>query len=344
VNAIFPSRTDLAMGARADAVIALAPRLDVTPGLRVDFYSSDGATAVAADPRLATRLEVTKRARLLSAMGVAQQPPAFIVPLPGAQPGGLHGGLQRALQESVGVEYDVDDATTATVTTFHNAFFNMSDPTNFQPRAPTGCVPGSLPDGWVFPDRSGSPTAGCPSPVKKPGTVGRDGGGDGANTVVQALETRTLGTAYGLELFLKRRLTSRLGGFLSYTLSRSTRSVGQNSFIAVVDRTHVVNAAAAYNLGRNWRAGTRVVFYTGVPKAPDPTNASTRLPPFFRIDLRLEKRWQLGEKTWISFVAEWMNATLSKEAVGTNCTLNDGCQTQTVGPVSIPSLGVEGGF
>jgi hypothetical protein len=277
-------------------------------------------------------------------MGVAHQPPAFVVPLPGIQPGGLHGGLQRALQESIGVEVDVDDATTATVTTFHNAFFNMSDPTSFQPRQPTGCVPGSLPDGWVFPDRSGSPTAGCPSPVRKDGTVGRDGGGDGGTTALQAFETRTLGTAYGLELFLKRRLTSRLGGFLSYTLSRSTRSVGQNSFLAVVDRTHVVNAAAAYNLGRNWRAGTRVVFYTGVPKAPNPTDASTRLPPFFRIDLRLEKRWQLGERTWISAVAEWMNATLSKEAVGTMCSLNEGCQTQTVGPVSIPSLGVEGGF
>jgi hypothetical protein len=201
-----------------------------------------------------------------------------------------------------------------------------------------------LPGDWVFGDRSGGANPGCPSPIKRPGTVGRDGGGDNGTTALQAFETRTLGTAYGFEVFLKRRLTNRLGGFLSYTLSRSTRSVGQNSFVAVFDRTHVVNAAAAYNLGRNWRAGTRVVFYTGVPKAPDPNDASTRLPPFFRIDLRLEKRWQLGQKTWISLVAEWMNATLSKEAIGTQCSLNEGCQTQTVGPVSIPSLGVEGGF
>jgi TonB dependent receptor-like, beta-barrel/Gram-negative bacterial TonB protein C-terminal/TonB-dependent Receptor Plug Domain len=342
--AIFPTRTDLATGVRADAVLDLAPRLQVTPGVRLDLYSSDGAAALAVDPRLATRLELTKSARLLSAMGMAQQPPAFVVPIPGYQPGGLRGGLQHALQESIGLEYDVDDATTATMTTFHNAFFNMSDPTSYQPRQLSGCVPGSVPDDWVFGDRSGSANAGCPSPIKRPGTVGRDGGGDNGAMVIQALETRTLGTAYGLELFLKRRLTNRLGGFLSYTLSRSTRSVGQNSFVAVFDRTHVVNAALAYNLGRNWRAGTRVVFYTGVPKAPDPTDGSTRLPPFFRVDLRLEKRWQLGQSTWISFVAEWMNATLSKEAIGTQCSLNEGCQTQTVGPVSIPSIGVEGGF
>ena len=153
-----------------------------------------------------------------------------------------------------------------------------------------------------------------------------------------------MGTAYGLELFLKRKLTTRIGGILSYTLSHSVRSVGRSRFVADFDRTHVVTGAVAYNLGRNWRAGTRVTFYTGLPKAPDPFDGSTRMPSFFRLDVRLEKRWQLGQKTWISFVAEWMNATLSKETVGaTNCTLQ-GCTPQVIGPVTIPSLGVEGGF
>jgi len=100
----------------------------------------------------------------------------------------------------------------------------------------------------------------------------------------------------------------------------------------------------AYNLGRNWRAGTRLTFYTGLPKAPDPTDpGATRLPPFFKLDLRLEKRWQLGPRAYLSFIAEWMNATLSKEAVSTTCTLQ-GCETRTIGPITIPSLGIEGGF
>ena len=77
---------------------------------------------------------------------------------------------------------------------------------------------------------------------------------------------------------------------------------------------------------------------------PDPTDpSSSRLPPFFRMDLRLEKRWQLGPRAYFSFIAEWMNATLSKEAISTTCTLQ-GCQTQTIGPITIPSLGIEGGF
>jgi len=130
---------------------------------------------------------------------------------------------------------------------------------------------------------------------------------------------------------------------ISYTLSRSTRSYGNQDYLSAFDRTHVLNVAGAYDLGRNWRAGARVVFYTGLPKAPDPTDPGTRLAPFFRLDVRLEKRWQLGRKTWLSLVAEWMNVTFSKEEVGTTCTLQ-GCQATTVGPITIPSLGIEGGF
>ncbi|MCE7894419.1 MAG: TonB-dependent receptor, partial [Sorangiineae bacterium PRO1] len=153
----------------------------------------------------------------------------------------------------------------------------------------------------------------------------------------------TLGASYGLELFLKRKMTKKLGGFLSYTLSRSTRSYGERKYVATFDRTHVANAALAYDLGRRWRAGSRVVFYTGLPKPPDPFDGSTRLPPFFRIDLRLEKRWQLTPTVWISAVAEAMNATLNKEAVQSECTLA-GCEAEEIGPVTIPSIGVEGGF
>ena len=90
--------------------------------------------------------------------------------------------------------------------------------------------------------------------------------------------------------------------------------------------------------------GGFLVFVLSLPKAPDPSDpGSTRLAPFFRLDLRLEKRWQLGPRAWLSFVVEWMNATLSKESIGTNCTL-EGCQEERIGPVTIPSLGLEGGF
>ncbi len=353
LTSLFPSRTDVALGVHADVVLEAGDRLEITPGARLDFYTSEGATAVGIDPRLATKTILNPRSRLLSAIGLAHQTPSFVIPVPGFQPGGLHGGLQTAVQESMGVEVDVGPGMTATATVFHNAFFNLSDALSVTPPDINGCQPGQFPSDTLSGDPGRQPRGnGRCGQRFPPGTLGSDragGGGGGAQSAddvqsAKAFETRSRGTAYGLELYFKRKLTSRLGGFVSYTLSRSTRSANNMDFIASFDRTHVLNAAIAYDLGRNWRAGTRVTFYTGLPKAPDPTDpTSTRLSPFFRGDLRLEKRWQLSKQWWISFVAEWMNATLTKESIGTQCTLQ-GCQETKIGPVTIPSLGLEGGF
>jgi TonB family protein len=324
----FPSRSDLATGVRGDVVLDVVRGLEFTPGLRLDFYGSNGATAVALDPRLSARATMTDHTHLLWTMGVAHQPPAFAVPIPGIQPGGLKGGLQTAVQESLGFEWALGSVTTATATVFHNGFFNFSDPLGVMQSQPA-----------TNPPQMSIPAAAGPN-----GSGGAQTMDDGGNAqTIQSLETRTNGTAYGLELFIKRKLTERFGGLISYTLSRSTRVYLDQSFLSAFDRTHVLSSAAGYDLGRNWRAGARVTYYTGLPKPAVSSDPSTRLPSFFRLDLRLEKRWQLGRKTWISFVAEWLNATLSKEAVPTSCTQQD-CQSTTIGPVTIPSIGIEGGF
>jgi hypothetical protein len=112
--------------------------------------------------------------------------------------------------------------------------------------------------------------------------------------------------------------------------------------VATFDRTHVANLAIAYELGRGFRVGARTTAYSGLPRATE-NGVSGRLPAFFRLDLRAEKRWRLGKTSWISAVAEMMNATLSKEAIATSCSLN-GCEAQMFGPIFIPSVGVEGGF
>ena len=349
----FPSRTDISVGVRGDIIINAGKRLEITPGMRLDYYGSEGATAIGADPRLSTRAMITENTHLLSAIGIAHQTPSFVVPVPGFQPGGLQGGLQTAVQESTGVELDLGSGMIATATVFHNAFYNLSDALSVSAPDISGCQPGQFPGNVLSGDPGTQPQGNGRCGQRFPtGTIGSDragGGGQGAQSQgdiqqAQAFETRANGSAYGLEIYFKRKLTSRLGGFLSYTLSRSTRTANNMDFIASFDRTHVLNAAIAYDLGRNWRAGTRGTFYTGSPKAPDPTDpSSTRLAPFFRLDLRLEKRWQLNRRWWISFVAEWMNVTLTKESIGTSCTLQ-GCQETKIGPVTIPSIGIEGGF
>jgi hypothetical protein len=76
-----------------------------------------------------------------------------------------------------------------------------------------------------------------------------------------------VGRAYGLELLVRRDLTDRFSGWLSYTLSRSERlDSGAGEYRPFdFDQTHVLN--------------------------------SERLPPFHQLDVRLDKRWILDN--WV---------------------------------------------
>jgi hypothetical protein len=307
-TSLFNTRVDVSMGLRADVVVQVTPRLEVTPGLRLDYYGSQGATALGFDPRLAARLALSRRFRLVEVYGVASQPPSFILPGPGFTRPLADGGLQRAIQTSAGVEVDLPEDTTATVTLFRDAFFNLTDPL------------GSAPS---------------------------DGGG-----VPDVFNQRSLGWSQGLEVNVHRRLTRTIGGILSYTLSSSTRALGNATFPSEYDRTHVANLALTYDFGGGYRAGARALFYTGTPKeyVGDPPaqlaqemSHPGRLPPFFRLDVRAEKRWPMGKKRWVSVVLEVFNATLTKETIAEVCT-HGLCAATVIGPVTIPSLGLEGGF
>ena len=169
----------------------------------------------------------------------------------------------------------------------------------------------------------------------------------------RGMDTETL----GMELSLRRPLTRRVGGFAAYTLSRSTVHprgyTGQRrTFLTSYDRTHVLQFGLSSDLGSGWRAGTRSVFYTGSPAFPTISRPDgPRLRPFYRLDARLEKRWRFGATGWIAFVLEGTNLTFAREqVVAQKCDQNVGrprwdlCPPEEIGPVTIPSIGVEAGF
>ncbi len=163
-------------------------------------------------------------------------------------------------------------------------------------------------------------------------------------TSVANLDARVNGSSYGVEVLLHRRLTRRLGGLVSYTLSRSQRTYPQGVVASAYDRTHVLNMAGTYDFGHGYRGGTRIVLYTGTPV--DPTRpALGRSPPFGRFDFRFEKRWSIvSGRAWMSFVVEALNAFAAQETVQEQCVGGTPCQYQRIGPVTIPSIGLEGGF
>ena len=175
---------------------------------------------------------------------------------------------------------------------------------------------------------------------------------------------------------MRRALTERFTIWVSYTLSRSTRQAHEGGPTAPIvwvasdyDRTHVGSAMAAYDLGRGFRAAARFYGYSGRPYSstylgvPVPPYNDVRLPGFFRIDARIEKAWHFGGRRRVSLLLEGLNVTLNKEVDSVDCqpaamtagasytggplpkgAQLDKCTNDSLGPITVPSVGVEGEF
>lgn len=298
------SRDDIVSGAWVQATWRVTPNITLTPGLRFDLYATDGNLRLALEPRIAARFHITDAVSLTHDFGIAHQPPSFVVPIPGLS-GSSDAGLQQAFQSSAGIQLKLPWRLTGSATVFQNVIRNSTDVLS---------------------------------------TVNLDRRADSG---INSYNARVTAHSYGLELYIKRSLAARLGGYISYTLSRSLRSQARASGLSSFDRTHVLGAALAYDLGRRWRMGTRLMTYSGIP-ADVAYSRAAKNPPrttaFYRVDWRLEKRWLIGgEGAWWALVIEVLNTTLNKEALAADCYAY-GCREDAIGPVTLPSLGVEASF
>jgi TonB family protein len=173
-------------------------------------------------------------------------------------------------------------------------------------------------------------------------------------------DTEGISRNYGAELFLRRDFTERLGGFLSYTLSRADRERDSATNLSTFDRPHVLSVVLGYDLGAGYRLGGRFFAESGRPytvacPTPDcgPANVANaprvaylvagRLPMFSRLDVRFEKKWRLGDSASIAATFEWFNALLAKELDTINWTPR-GLVTTGRSPLTLPSVGVEASY
>jgi len=356
---LFAPRSDLSLAAYGELSWRVSRDVELEGGVRIGSFSTQrdsypgvyaellprgvlrppagAVTKLAVDPRLSARVRLARGVAFVSAFGIARSPPTFL--LPGLSMSRLEDGLQTAVQASSGVELALAGVGTARVTGFLHHYLDLSDPS------------ATCPDhtGLVF-----NPTDPC---------FGR----------------RVRGRAFGGEILLRRPLTERLSGWLSYTLSRSTRQAhapgwavfgaSQEALVespSEFDRTHTLSAMGSYDLGRGWRASARASYLTGRPYSRTargvlvgPYNRE-RLPAVHRLDLRLEKKWALGEDASVSLVFEWFNATLYREVI--ECRPDvlvqqapvpasfvegaplDACRFQRSTLFTIPSVGLEGRF
>ena len=192
--------------------------------------------------------------------------------------------LQRVLHASLGLEVGLPANVVVTATGFLSRSWGLTDLTASclqlePPSAPVGR--GRRPINPFF----------CPS-----------------NAPVQ-------GHAHGFELLVRRSLTERLGGLISYTLSRSVREA---HFLLLDGGDAVATVPSEFDRARarcrpflrsrpplaSWDQ-VRLLFRRRVLEAlagnvPVPPYNTLRDPPFFRVNVGLEKRWLLGPRAGLS--------------------------------------------
>jgi outer membrane receptor protein involved in Fe transport len=160
---------------------------------------------------------------------------------------------------------------------------------------------------------------------------------------------RALGRAAGIEVFLERPLTRSLGGLLSYTYSRTSRSFDSVDTVPGYDRPHVFNGALTYDFGSELRASAKLAIASGIPGrrvTPDGNEFifdGPRSDPFIRLDAKLSKRWHPTPTFWWGSYIEVLNATHSSQVARRTCSPS-GCRDEGTGPITIPSVGLEAGW
>jgi hypothetical protein len=260
---------------RADAYLVDAsrntPRVGQTPSIGVSNLELD------LEPRLSASVRVSRRVTFLAAGGLYSQPPAP------ADLSAVFGtptlGPERAYHASLGEKIELTQKLSATVVGFYKRTSDLSvrDP------APTPRLARALLD-------------------------------DGA------------GRSYGVQVMVRRRPWHGFSGWIAYTISRSERRDpnGSSYHLSDEDEPMVLTVAANQSIER-FTVGARFRFARGLPRTPvtgalydEKDDAfqpifgaqnSIRLPDFWQLDLRVDRRFPLGESGELTLYVEALNVT-----------------------------------
>ncbi|MFH1727952.1 MAG: carboxypeptidase-like regulatory domain-containing protein [Pseudomonadota bacterium] len=142
------------------------------------------------------------------------------------------------------------------------------------------------------------------------------------------------GYATGFELFLKKDLTDKFFGWLSYALTFAKRRDNPNEEYRSFDfdQTHSFNLIASYKLNEKWEFGGKIRYNTNNPETPvtgsyydadysayypiysDDTN-SERLPYYLEVDLRVDRIFRF--KHWmLDLYLDIINANYRSNVIG----------------------------
>lgn len=281
-------------------------RLTLVPGARVDYLGDIHVWTF--DPRFTARYQLTATTTLKGGVGLFSQAPSGSESLPLI--GNPHLQPARAQHYGFGVEQEIGARLKVTAEGFYKRLDHV---------IVNSAVPGE--------------------------NLNNDG----------------IGRIYGAEASARLRPTAKSSGFLSYTLSRSERRDHANEPWRLFnwDQTHILTIAGAYRLGRSWDLSATFRYVTGNPITPvvgsvynartdlytpvyGATN-SARSTAFNRLDLRVEKSWQVGAGSLAAYL-DVQNALNRKNEEGRSYNFDYSQVGVVSGLPLIPSLGIRGEF
>ena len=151
------------------------------------------------------------------------------------------------------------------------------------------------------------------------------------------------GRGYGGELLLRLPRQARVHGWLAYTLSWSMRDFDGIAAPSDWDQRHIVNLVTTVRITNGYSVGGRFHYNSGRPY-PVQTALQTveyqRLPPFWQIDLRVDKRVVFDRYT-LDIYLELGNATLTRQVTAyAPVDAADAPPTQIGFRIVLPSLGI----
>ncbi len=302
-------------GIYAELELDVTDEITIAPGLRADVWLTGTRTQTALEPRLITSYRPSTWLELHAGAGLGHQVASLPIPLPGFNDVALEQGLQESISTEAGVELTPLPALRFDVELFYNHLTGLLLPDLF-----LDCV---------------------------------DGAGDVNDCPNDGTLPRGQIDAYGVEVFLKRDASETLSGWLSYTLGFADgHSAYGGAFTPSFDVRHVGNLVLQWKLGGGFALGGRLHYRSGKVVRDYEVDFNfvrlrvieERLPAFFRADAQIIYGWTTS---WGRMRAslEWMNVTLSEEAIGLECEvtpLGRSCEVEYAPAIFFPSLGLRG--
>lgn len=292
--------------------LGFVKNLRLLPSVRADYTSDIRDWRVA--PRFAARYDVIpgpRRTTMKGGLGLYHQPPQPYESIP---PFGTPNLRQnQAMHASAGIEQQLTDQVDVSIEGFLKKLDYLVD--------------------------------------QRPDATGSESGVTYANT--------GSGRVFGGELLLRYKPDSRFFGWVAYTLSRSERRADDSEPYRIFDydQTHIFTALGSYKLGHGWEIGARWRYVSGNPYTPAasaiydadagayaPINAapfSGRDPAFHRLDLRVDKTWDLKAVKLTAYL-DLQNAYFRQNAEGRLYNFNYSRSDSVKGLPVLPILGLRG--